>query len=177
MRLVNFQYAKAFIQAVSDKKISDSIYNETREMVLPTLELAELKDIFQNPAILCGTKLSILEQLFRGSINEYWFNFFSLVIRKGRGSMFINILKSFLLQYEEIKGIKKARIITASNVADVSLKLLKNIASKMAACNELVVENIIDPTIIGGYIILVEDNQLDCSLKNHLRQVQAKLIA
>lgn len=177
MRLVNFQYAKAFIKAVFDKKISDTIYKETKEIIIPTLETPEVKNILQNQTILSDAKLSILEKLFRGAINDYWFDFFSLVVNKGRCSLLIKILKSFLHQYEHIKGIKKAKIITASNITDISLSMLKNIASKMATCNELVIENIIDPSIIGGYIILVEDNQLDCSLKTHLKQVQKQLMA
>jgi F-type H+-transporting ATPase subunit delta len=176
MRLINFQYAKAFMQAIDDKKKLDLIYNEAKDVILPTFEIPELKNVLKHPGIARDRQILILERVLKGAISDYWFNFFLLVINKGRASMLIQILESFLLQYEQSKGIKKAKIITAYSLKDGSIEMLKNIAMKFVECKQLIVTNIIDPSIIGGYIIFVDGKQLDCSLKNHLRQVQERLI-
>lgn len=177
MRLIDFQYARALIQSISDKKQLDKMYTEAKEVIMSIFRLADFKLFLQNPSIIHDEKLLILKKIFRENINEVWSKFFALVLTRGRGNMLIQILESFLFQYEEINGIKKAKIITASPAKESTLIELASIANKMVQCEKLIIENVIDPSIIGGYIILVEDRQLDCSLKKHLHQVQQRLIA
>lgn len=171
MHLVKFQYAKALLSLANDKKISTELYNDIQNMVLPALEEDILKKMLKSPIISLSSKIASLNSIFENKVNKCLLDFFALTITHGRGNLLIQILKSFVFQYEEEKGIKRGVITTASKLSDHLMAQLHVIAMKMTKCEELILEYIIDKNIIGGYIISVDNKQLDCSLQTNLNKL------
>lgn len=65
-------------------------------------------------------------------------------------------------------------IITASKLADSSLKKIKQAISKKYG--PATYREIVDPTIIGGIKITIGSNQVDGSVRQNLDQIKQQLL-
>lgn len=171
MHLVKFQYAKALLSLANDKKISNDIYNDIENTILPILEQDVLQKMLQSPIISLSSKIASLNSIFENKVNQCLLDFFVLIIKNGRGNFLIEVLKSFVFQYEEERSIKRGVITTALSLSDTMMDQIRNMAMKIAQCEKLILEYIIDKNIIGGYVINIDNKQLDCSLKNDLNKI------
>lgn len=176
MHLVKFQYAKALLSLANDKKISNDIYSDIENTILPILEQDVLQRMLQSPIISLSSKIASLNSIFENKVNQCLIDFFVLIIKNGRGSFLIQVLKSFVFQYEEERSIKRGVITTALSLSDTMMDQIRSIAMKISQCEKLIFEYIIDKNIIGGYVISIDNKLLDCSLKNDLNKIN-KLFA
>ena len=88
------------------------------------------------------------------------------------------ILKSFEDQYYESKGIVRGRLVLSSEPDAAAFKLqdrLKNlIESKTGKTLLLVTE--VDQSLIGGFVLEVEDKLLDASVSHQLERIRTQFI-
>lgn len=175
MHLVDFQYAKALLQSLSEPTKIRTLYGEVKNILIPILEISEVQDLLKNPIINSTAKVSILKSTCEGKVDELLFPFFSLVFKKKRDIFLKKILKSFLSQSEIRLDMKKVFITTAYDLSIELMERFKEIGSKLTGCKNIVLETIIEPNIIGGFIMRFDSMQLDCSLKEELIRLKKQL--
>ena len=74
----------------------------------------------------------------------------------------------FLVQYNQHQGIQLAQVTTTFPLSDQLTLQLQEIVQKMVPCQQVILEHKIDPALIGGYVLQVEDKRLDQSLRKKL---------
>lgn len=72
-------------------------------------------------------------------------------------------------------GIQDAVLTTAQKLPEKHKKEIFEFVTKKFKLN-LDMQEKIDPEIIGGYILRIEDQQIDASLKNQLNKIKRELI-
>jgi F-type H+-transporting ATPase subunit delta len=83
------------------------------------------------------------------------------------------IAESFLNLVREHKGIVKVTLTTASKL-EQSTK--DKILSKIKIAGEIELSEIIDPSLIGGFVVRIGDIQVDASIENQLKKLKLDLI-
>jgi F-type H+-transporting ATPase subunit delta len=99
---------------------------------------------------------------------------FDIITKKNREPLLPAIAKEFHNAYNEYKGIRKATITTAVPL-DAKLKaefeqIVKNLSNKTQV--ELLEK--IDKEMIGGFVLNIDDKQIDASIKNKLKAMKVK---
>jgi F-type H+-transporting ATPase subunit delta len=84
--------------------------------------------------------------------------------------------RTFLVQYDLHQGIKTARVTTAFPLSDQLTLQLQQIAQQIALCQKVILEQYIDPTLIGGYTLRIEDKRLDQSLRKKLHRLKKNCV-
>ena len=100
--------------------------------------------------------------------------FVALLVRNGRMPMVRRIFLSFLQQYEAREGIHIARLKTAVDSPELQEKLQRVLAEKIGGTVEFTTE--VDPSLIGGFVLEVDDRRLDASVSRQLADIRRKLI-
>ena len=100
--------------------------------------------------------------------------FVGLLVRNGRMPMVRRIFLSFLQQYEARAGIHIARLKTAVDSPELQEKLQRVLAEKIGGTVEFTTE--VDPSLIGGFVLEVDDRRLDASVSRQLADIRRKMI-
>ena len=76
--------------------------------------------------------------------------------------------------FDEANGVQVATVTTATALtAELEVKVLAKIGT--FSDKKITIKNIIDPSIIGGFILRIGDNQYNASVANRLQVLKREL--
>ena len=171
---VGERYAKALVLEGETKGNLDEIYKDILFVRETSQSSRDLFLMFQSPIVKPETKEEIFNKLFKGKVSETIISFFRLVTLKGREMYLPQMKESFIEQYQEIKGIAKVHLTSATPLSNDAQK---SITDKISASlgKTLEGETIIDSDLIGGVVVRHADKQLDLSVKTSLNRIKNNL--
>lgn len=170
---ISYRYANSLFQIAEEKKSLKKLADDA-ELIFSTLEKSkELKSFLKNPVIKPKEKKNILAKIFKEKVNSDMMDFLDFVIDKNREDILMEIMREFLNLRDNKEGILRAKIISAVELSD-SLK--KEIESKLEVKEQkkVISQFIIDPNIIGGFVIKFGDTVIDASLTHQLKRLRKK---
>jgi F-type H+-transporting ATPase subunit delta len=97
-------------------------------------------------------------------------------VQNGRETFIPAIVRNFIHETKKYKGITESVLTTAVRVDDKVKKQITDLISDVFKTKVELKENI-DPEIVGGFILQVDDNYIDASIKNKLRKIKKELIS
>jgi len=164
------RYAKALLSLALDQNRAELV-NSDMELISNTVrQNKELNEILNNPVIRSSIKKTTLLNIFKDLKNET-LNLINALITNKRLFLLPTVANSFIKLYETYKGNETATVTTAIALTDdLKAKVLskvKELTGKDAAIN-----NIIDDSILGGFILRVGDVQYDASIANQLNKLK-----
>jgi F-type H+-transporting ATPase subunit delta len=165
------RYAKSIIDLSQEQQSLEDVKNDM-EFFLKTLHAnSQLVAVLSNPIISHQKKLAILTALFEGKMNKVTLAFFKLMINKGRGDVLHATAHEFVNQYDVLKHITQATVVSATTLSEANkAKILAEV--KTAVGGEVVLEAKVDPELIGGFVLTVGDRQVDTSIANNLKKLK-----
>ena len=168
------RYARALFLSAKEQDLLDAVRKDM-ELVLATVTgMDEVKNLLASPVVETRKKTEILVSLFNGRVSELALDFIRMVTRNGREVYLAAICRHYIKLYKEEKGIKVAHIETAMPLApDIREALVSVITRAFKADIELAEE--VNEGIIGGFVLRVEDKQLDSSVKGKLARIKKEL--
>jgi F-type H+-transporting ATPase subunit delta len=88
------------------------------------------------------------------------------------------ILEAIALEYQKLfdllNGVQVAKVTTAIPMdAELQSKVLAKIAT--FSDKKVSIENTVDPSILGGFILRIEDKQYNASIANRLQVLKREL--
>jgi F-type H+-transporting ATPase subunit delta len=88
-----------------------------------------------------------------------------------RFEILAEIAKQFNAQYDVMNGVEVAKVTTA---IAMNAELESNVLAKIATISDkkITIENIVDPAIIGGFILRIGDKQYNASVANRLQELK-----
>ena len=93
-----------------------------------------------------------------------------LMIKNNRINLLQLVDKEYKIIYDFLLGNEVARVTTAVPLTkELEAKILTKI--KTITNNTVTIENIIDPAIIGGFVLRIGDKQYDSSITGMLNSV------
>ncbi|GAA4510474.1 F0F1 ATP synthase subunit delta [Sphingobacterium thermophilum] len=170
------RYAKSILDLAQEKGILEQVKSEMEEVAKVIKSNSELRAVLANPIIKLDKKQNILKAIFEGKVSPEVSSFFNIMVCKGRGNIIFDTTLEFVRQYNELKGIVKAEVISAQPLSSENIQTLGNkIAEQINA--SVVLTNKVDSSLIGGFIIKVGDRQLDESVAGKLRKLERHFIS
>ena len=133
----------------------------------------ELNTFIQNPTIKVEVKENALLEVF-ADVNGVTKGFFHLLFENKR----FEILEAIALEYnklfDEMNGIEVAKVTTAFPMdAELEAKVLAKIAT--FSDKKITIENIVDPSIIGGFILRIGDKQYNASSRKQITSIKKRV--
>jgi F-type H+-transporting ATPase subunit delta len=171
---ISIRYSRAIFQSALEKEILDKVYQDMI-FISEICKIAETKDFLGSPIIVPSKKEAIFHKMLGGNVEEITLSLIDLIVKNGRESFIPAIARVFIHETKKFKGITESVLITAVKVDD---KVKKQIADLISEGFKTKVElkETIDPEIIGGFILQIDDNYIDASIRNKLRKIKKELI-
>ena len=170
---ISVRYSRALFQAALDNKILERI---NRDMILLKDVCAnpEIKEFLSNPVIRPSKKTEILENLLSKDVHKLTLSLIGIVVKNGRERFLPAIARVFVHDTMKYNDITESLLTTAVKVdPDIKKQISDLIANLFKTKVDL--KETIDETIIGGFILRVDDSYIDASVRNKLRKIRKEL--
>jgi F-type H+-transporting ATPase subunit delta len=164
------RYAKAILSLATESK-STEVVNDDMTLITQTISENEaLGNMLKSSVIRSDIKKSTLLEIFP-NLDSLSKGLLDLLVSNKR----IDILEIIALKYSELfdqlNGKEKATVTTAIPMtSDLEIKVLAKVKELTNKAVEL--ENIVDESILGGFILRVGDKQYNASIANQLNKLK-----
>lgn len=170
---ISVRYSRALFELAVEKNILDKV-NQDMLFLAEICKIPEMKDLLHSPVIVPSRKTGILRKIFEGSVEKITFSLLKLVVSNGRETFIPAIARVFIHETMKHKGITRSILTTAVKVnPEVKRKITGMITEVFSTKVEF--EENIDTGIIGGFILRVDDNYIDASIRTKLRKISKEL--
>jgi len=164
------RYAKAILDIAQTSGNADAVKTDMNSIVSAITESSELKHFLTSPIIKIEYKKSALSEIF-SSIQAETKSLFDLLFENKRYEILGEIAIQYNRLYDESKGVEVAKVTTA---LPITRELEKKVLAKIAEFSnkKITINNIVDPEIIGGFILRVGDQQYNASVASKLSELK-----
>ena len=170
-------YAQVLIEITNgDLNLQEIFLNEIKAICESIAQVKGAKEVFENPAISKEEKKALLKKLFGGKINEKSLIFLFLLIDKQRFNLLPEIQNQLIAMVNKNKGITIAEVSSAKALDTGSIEALKQKLERILGKNQkIAIESKIEPALIGGLKVKINDLIYDGSVKGRLENLKRKL--
>ena len=164
------RYAKAILGLAIDQKLTEKVNNDMKLVAKTINENTELANFLKSPIIKSEVKKASLKEIFSGTtaISEGLINILS---DNKRINILGEVAQKYIILFDQFKGTKVAVVTTAIPLSgDLEKKVLAKV--KEITGNSVSIENKIDESIIGGFILRIGDLQYNASIANKLSNLK-----
>lgn len=177
-RAIITRYAKALYLAAQESVQLDSVAKEIESAHAVFLANPELSRFLRSPSVSRKNKLAVMRDSFGNHVSELVLNFWQILLEKNRQTLITQIYPVFeeIRQKEALIYQATVRYASASAVADNQqlIEFIKKSAD-LPAHATIITATKIDPDLIGGFILQVDNKYFDYSLKGQLDQLKNKI--
>lgn len=164
---ISTRYARALLYSAKEKHSEDKVYIDICLLNKAFFDFPELKHAISSPTITDEDKMKLLTTAVGKDANAETLLFIKFIIQKKREDYmpFIGLMYERL--YNEEKRIVLSTVTTAVEIPKETASAITSYISKLRnATVELRTKT--DSSIIGGFILDIEDNRMDASIKGQL---------
>lgn len=165
------RYAKAVLQQAQENNVAEEVFGDMEDVVSTLQASKELRSVLQSPVIKASDKKASLLEIF-GSRSENTKNLIKTLVDNRRIGLLGAVATSYVNLYNEAKGVKVAQVTTAVPLSsEIEVQVLSKV-KELTGSNSVSLENTIDESIIGGFILRVGDLQYNASIANNLNKLR-----
>ena len=171
---ITVRYAKALFSLGKETDRLTSLLEDISRVQLLCHQSDDLMQLLNNPVIKTSRKISIVKKVLQPNISDLALRFILLVIEHQRESDIAGICRHFIYLVRVDQGILPAVVTTANHPSPEVLEAIHQSLEKETG-KKIELSYKVNPAIIGGMIIRIEDFQYDGSISAQLNKVRAAL--
>jgi F-type H+-transporting ATPase subunit delta len=166
------RYAKSLLDLAQEKGLVEEMAGDMTFFQQTLAENRQLGVLLKNPIVRNAKKWSIVNAVFGSRLNPLTMSFFQIVAQKGRDNILEDIAVAFNQQFDKLKGVERATVITTTPLTDELRTQLKAKVQLLTSAKNVELNEKIDAKLIGGYVLRVGDRQVDASIKSQLNDLR-----
>ncbi|MDE6224529.1 MAG: ATP synthase F1 subunit delta, partial [Muribaculaceae bacterium] len=155
------------------------MYDLMSTLVVSFAGNSELEPTIANPFIKDEQKINLLNTAAGDSDKsrgDLYNDFLKLLVKNKRVDLIRAIALAYLDIYRKANNIFIVDVASASPLTSGELdRINKAVATQLPAGADIRLNTKIDPDLIGGFVINLDNKRLDASVKNELKQLRLKL--
>jgi F-type H+-transporting ATPase subunit delta len=168
-------YAKGLLDAAEGAGRTAAVIEEFDAVMSEVIDkFPKLEAVLDSGLVLPEEKESILGKTLAGRVSPLTVNFLKVVARHGRLDCLRAIHRQTHAAYDRLRRRIPVRLTTATPVSGAMLaKIVAELRGKLEG--EPIVEQQVDPSLIGGAVLRVGDVIYDGSIANQLQDLRQKV--
>jgi len=169
------RYSKAIFLLAKEKGLLDEVKEDMLLINKVCNEVNDVKRMLSAPTIQTSKKQQIFHLIFKDNVNNLTLSFIDMLTTNKREAFISDITRNYLDLYRRDKNIKAATLTTSEEVGEKTrnefTKIIKQIYN-----SEVELSTQVKNEIIGGFILRVDDKQIDTSVASQLKEIKRELI-
>jgi F-type H+-transporting ATPase subunit delta len=169
------RYAKALILIGKEDGKSEKYREELNDFVGLLDNEKRLESAICNPLYTAKNRRNVLQAILdKASLSPAMTSFLLLLFDKGRITFLRDIRDNYNKLADEIKGIVRANLVSATKLSEETFEQIRAALSKMTN-KQVLIDTQEDPGLIGGIVTKIGDLVLDGSIRTQLQNMRESL--
>jgi F-type H+-transporting ATPase subunit delta len=172
--IISTRYAKALMMVGADNQCLDALKVDMELLGVTIKENPLFGQVLDTPIVKPSQKRKVMVELLGKRVHPMTLNFINTMIHNRREFLLADVSRNFIDQYDKLKGIKRARLVSATGMSESSKKQLQQQLNVLFKADvQMITEE--NPELIGGFIFRIGDQQYDASLSSGLERMRKTL--
>ncbi len=172
---ISVRYARALFQIAQEQGCEEAIYKGlTRFAHNYNLAIAQFNEVLADPIVAPEEKVKLIEMAVGEPMHNTLKQFITFVAEQKREDKIFLIALKYMEMYRTKHGILDTRVTTATELTESSYEKIKAFI-KQTFDAEAQIDAKIDPSLIGGFILDIENTRMDASVAGQLNALKNKL--
>ena len=164
------RYAKAILDLAKDQNSAPAVNDDMKLIINAIADNKELKSLLNSPVVKAAQKTAVLKEVFANT-NAITTGLVDVLAENKRLTLLEAVATEYTSLFDASQGFQKAHVTTAVALTDdMNAKVLAKV--KELTGKEALIENTIDESILGGFILRVGDLQYNASIANNLNNLK-----
>lgn len=169
------RYATALFDLAQEKGQTAAVQENLLVIKKVYQEHAELEQLLNSPRLSIANKKDVLAKSFKGA-NTLVLDTLFVLLEKKRLQEVLNLVDEFVLLANDAAGIADAKVFSTRLLTEDESASISSVFAKKVGKNSLRIENVIDPSLIGGIRLQIGNQIYDSSLSGKLDRLKQDLI-
>jgi F-type H+-transporting ATPase subunit delta len=170
---ISVRYSRALFELAIEKKLIDKV-SKDMVFIASVCKMDEIKEVLESPIIRPSKKIAIFHGVLGDNVEKITLSLIDLLIKNGRESHLPAVARVFRDETLKYSGITETFLTTAVPVNEKVRRQITDLISSVFDTKVELIENV-DKDVIGGFILKVNDNFIDGSMRNKLRKIRKEL--
>ena len=169
------RYAQALFDMARDAGAEARIFENAGDFLRVFEGSPELRTALSHPNIQREDRLRVLDAVLAGSGYDRMFaNFLRVLVGRGRFLLYAKIVHSYGIMRDDAAGRIRAQVYAAQPLSASQRAALKaKVESQLG--HEIVLQERLEPSILGGFRLEVGGRVYDSSIRRHLERLRDSL--
>ena len=168
------RYAKSLFSLAEERGVVEQMEEDIRTVHAAIEATHELEIMLKSPVIKPDQKERVLESIFESKLSALTMEFLRILVRKGREPLLQDILSAALGLVRIQRNVRTAEVRTAVPMNDAVRTRIMAALKKMHN-GDVELDEQVDPSLIGGFQLFMENQMIDASLKRELQLLRRRI--
>ena len=171
--LIPRRYAKALIETARQRGSERRLYDLAGNLVANFMAEPGLNAMVENPFIAPAEKIKVLDTAAGATADDTLYgDFLRLLERNKRLDTVRDCMVAYRDLYRKSHGISRVTVTTAAPLDKALEKRLKAIIEAHLGGGKIEYTALVDPDLIGGFTVAIDNELLDASVAGELNQLK-----
>ena len=168
------RYAKALLDYSVEKAVEDAFFQEISSVVQVVRENPDLRALLHSPIVRMEIKHKVLQEVF--SERSATLNLLiEILVENKRVSDLYDIAREYVIQYNRYKEKTTVYLTTAVELPQRLKEQFVQKAIALSGRKNITLESKVEPQLIGGFILRIDDLQYNASIAHKLYGIREQL--
>lgn len=172
--LISSRYASSLLQYAVSLQQQEEVYERVKLLSEVFTTMPVLRRAMKNRSLSIGDKKNILVTACGGSMPSSLSRMTNLILKNEREEVLQYIALRFVDLYRDKFNIQHGKLVTAIAIDEAAKQQIVTRIQKMTKSN-IEMESLVDPEIIGGFILTIDDFRWDASIAGELARVRNQI--
>jgi len=163
-------------ELAQERQMLDKVEKDMEEIRKLIDESDDFREFLANPLITESAKQEIVRELFADRIQPLTLQFLELLTEKRRIAILPAVVEQFREMLLEYQHILEGELISAVPLEKKQFESIKKHLENMLG-QTVTLQSKIQPEIIGGFVVRIQDMVIDNSIRLQLNKLREKLSA
>ncbi|MDE6033494.1 MAG: ATP synthase F1 subunit delta [Muribaculaceae bacterium] len=178
--LIPRRYAKALLMLASEHQSAPAVYEAMIRLADSFAAEPQLRHTLSNPAISNDEKLSLVLAAAgaQGVAAEELSGYVKLLCQNRRLDSLYQSALAFIALYRAQNHIFKVNVTSAAPLSAEEMGRIKSLVERQLPADSTAdFSEAVNPDLIGGFTVSIDNELLDASVANELKQLRIKLLS
>ncbi|WP_299332681.1 ATP synthase F1 subunit delta [uncultured Psychroserpens sp.] len=169
------RYAKAVLDLAQTQNTAPAVNKDMMLVAKSISDNQDLNDMLQSAVIKSSDKKEALLKAFPDA-NAMFSGLMDVLVKNRRVNILGDIATKYVELYEKSQNIEIADVTTAVPLTDDLKNKVLTKVKELTSADKIEINNTIDESILGGFILRVGDIQYNASIANQLNKLKREFI-
>eukprot|EP00465_Bigelowiella_longifila_P011867 CAMPEP_0185252988 /NCGR_PEP_ID=MMETSP1359-20130426/1913_1 /TAXON_ID=552665 /ORGANISM="Bigelowiella longifila, Strain CCMP242" /LENGTH=247 /DNA_ID=CAMNT_0027835287 /DNA_START=44 /DNA_END=787 /DNA_ORIENTATION=- len=171
------EYGTGLAQMAKEEKIIDKVQNDLKVWVDVFKTEPQVRDFMYDPLSNVEEKKGLVDDVVKkAGMQGYTSNFLNLLLDMGRFDQLEDIAQVFEEEVMKMQDTKAVTVRTAVDLDDDAMFKIAEKVKQISGVQNIQMKQEVDDSLLAGFVIDMEGQQIDLSLKNELDTLRQEMM-